>query len=181
MNPPVRDRRWLRRPAHSAARLRPWLVDRGSLTARIQARCDAFRVELVSQRPGRVDRDETFLQPSRRRGLALVREVYLYCRRTPVVFAHSVIERRSLRGPWRRLAGLGTRPLGAALFADPRVRRHPLHQRKLNAHHELYRSACARLKDKPPYLWARRSLFVLHKSPILVTEVFLPAILKLRR
>lgn len=156
-------------------------MDRGSLTARIQSRCDAFRVELISQRPGRIDRDETFLLPSQRRGIALVREVYLYCRRTPVVFAHSVIVRRALRGPWRRLAGLGTRPLGAALFADPRVRRHPLHQRKLNAHHELYRRACAELDQKPPYLWARRSLFALHKSPILVTEVFLPAILKLRR
>lgn len=155
-------------------------MDRGSLTARIQARCDAFRVELVFQGRGRIDRDERFLQPSGRRGHALVREVYLYCRRTPVVFAHSVITPRSLRGPWRRLAGLGNRPLGAALFADPRIRRHPLRQNKLNAHHELYRRAVAALASPPPFLWARRSLFVLHKSPILVTEVFLPGILKLR-
>lgn len=110
----------------------------------------------------------------------LVREVYLVCRRTPVVFAHSVADPRSLRGAWRRLAQLGSRPLGAALFADPRVKRYPLRQQKLTPHHELYRRACATLGVRPPFLWARRSLFALHKSPILVTEVFLPDILKLR-
>jgi chorismate--pyruvate lyase len=180
VRPPASDRRWLRRPPHSAARTRAWLVDRGSLTARIQARCPAFRVKVLFQGHARVDRDEIFLHPGGRRRLALVREVYLFCRRTPVVFAHSVIDPRSLHGTWRRLARLGSRPLGAALFSDPRVRRYPLRQKKLNRHHELYRRACAALKVRPPFLWARRSLFALHKSPILVTEVFLPAILKLR-
>jgi chorismate--pyruvate lyase len=174
-----RDRKWLCRPAHSAAGMRAWLVDRGSLTARIQARCDSFRVRVIRQGRARVDRDERFLHAGSRRGIALVREVYLHCGRTPVVFAHSVIDPRSLHGPWRRLARLGTRPLGAALFADPRVRRYPLHQRKLNRHHELYPRACAALGTCPPYLWARRSLFMLHNSPILVTEVFLPGISKL--
>lgn len=176
-----RDRHWLRRPPHSTGKTRAWLVDRGSLTARIQARCAAFSVKLVFQGRGRVDRDERFLMPPGRRGPALVREVYLYCRRTPVVFAHSIFDPRSLRGPWRRLARLGTRPLGAALFADPRVHRYPLRQRKLNPHHELYRRACRALKSRPAFLWARRSLFTLHDSPILVTEVFLPGIDKLPR
>ena len=177
----LRDRNWLRRPAHSAQALRTWLVDRGSLTARIQARCERFRVRLVRQTAARIDRDERFLHAGGRRGMALVREVYLYCGRTPVVFAHSVIDPHSLHGPWRRLARLGSRPLGAALFADPRVRRYPLHQRKINHHHELYARACSELNEKPVSLWARRSIFLLHKSPILVTEVFLPGILKLAR
>lgn len=179
MTLPPRDKRWLRRPAHSAAKSRAWLVDRGSLTERIQGRCAAFKVKVVFQGRGRIDRDESFLGRGGRRRLALVREVYLLCRRTPVVFAHSVIDPRSLRGPWRQLARLGSRPLGAALFADPRIRRYPLRQKKLNRHHELYRRACAAIKSRPPFLWARRSLFMLHKSPILVTEVFLPGILKL--
>jgi len=159
--------------------MRAWLVDRGSLTARIQARCPAFSVKLVFQGRGRAARDESFLVPRRQRECALVREVYLYCRRTPVVFAHSVFDPRALRGPWRGLSRLGTRPLGAALFADPRIRRYPLRQKKLTPHHELYRRACAALRSRPSFLWARRSLFMLHKSPILVTEVFLPGILKL--
>jgi chorismate--pyruvate lyase len=133
----------------------------------------------VFQGRRRINRDERFVPRFAAGRLALVREVYLLCRRTPLVFAHSVIDPRALRGAWRRVARLGSRPLGAALFADPRIKRHPLHQKKLNRTHELHRRACSALRSNPTYLWARRSLFTLHNSPILVTEVFLPGILKL--
>ncbi len=173
----LRDTTWLKRPPYSVGGFRAWLTDRGSLTSRIQARCRAFSVKLVFQGRRRVNRDERFLVTRRR--CALVREVFLMCRRTPVVFAHSIVDPRELRGAWQHLTRLGTRPLGAALFADPRVKRYPLRQRKLNPRHELYRRACAGVRQAPPYLWARRSLFTLHGSPILVTEVFLPGILQL--
>lgn len=175
----LRDPFWHRLPC--AAAYREWLHDRGSLTSRIEARCASFSVKVAFQGLRRVSRDERFLLAGDRRAPALVREVYLYCRRTPIVFAHSVIAPRTLRGEWRQLAGLGSRPLGAALFADPRIRRYPLRQRRIDRHHELYRRACAVLAAKPPHLWARRSLFALHGSPILVTEVFLPGILKLKK
>jgi chorismate--pyruvate lyase len=115
----------------------------------------------------------------RPRELALLREVYLYCGTTPVVFAHSVVPRRGLRGPWRGLSRLGNKSLGAALFANPAVQRMPLQFKKLNPHHQLHRRACRLLEVKPAHLWARRSVFGLHGSPILVTEVFLPDILEL--
>jgi len=159
---------------------RPWLIERGSLTRRIQECCEAFSVRHVLQRHAKSGRDEAALVDVRPRELALLREVYLYCGATPVVFAHSVVPRRGLRGPWRALTRLGSRPLGAALFANPVVRRMPLQFRKLNAHHELYRRACRLLEVKPSHLWARRSVFSLRGSPILVTEVFLPGILELR-
>jgi chorismate--pyruvate lyase len=175
------DRQWLRRLPSAAAGYRAWLGDRGSLTRRIEARCTAFKVKLLSQGRARVNRDERAIWPHALPRLAWVREVYLYCRRTPVVFAHSVIEPAALRGAWRGLRGLGTRPLGAALFADPRIRRFPLRYRKLNRRHPLHRRACAGLQRRPPNLWARRSLFTLRGTPILVTEVFLPGILRLAR
>jgi chorismate--pyruvate lyase len=34
------------------------------------------------------------------------------------------------------------------------------------------------LAERPDCLWARRSLFLLNNSPILVTEVFLPGVLE---
>lgn len=172
------DTLWCRRPPAEAA-YRQWLRDRGSLTARIQQRCPAFSVRVVFQGLRRADRDERFLFPQAGRRLMLVREVYLYCRRTPVVFAHSVLDPEELRGTWRRLTGLGARPLGAALFADPRIRRYPLRQKKLHPHHELHRRACEVLSGDAGALWARRSLFALNNSPILVTEVFLPGIVNL--
>lgn len=109
-----------------------------------------------------------------------MREVYLCCGDIPVVFAHSVVARKDLRGAWRGLAGLGNKSLGTVLFTNPVIRRTPLRFRKLNAAHPLYRRACRKLREKPPALWARRSLFSLRGQSILVTEVFLPSILKLR-
>jgi chorismate--pyruvate lyase len=174
----MRDNEWRRRLGADAGGYRRWLIDRGSLTDRVRARCAAFRIELVLQEPRRAARDERFLA-GRRERLALVREVFLSCGRSRVVFAHSVTWLANLSGAWRGLASLGTRPLGAALFADPRVRRHPLAFRKLGPRDELHIRACAATGCRLPALWARRSLFVLGKSPILVTEIFLPGILDL--
>jgi chorismate--pyruvate lyase len=125
------------------------------------------------------DRDEGFVFAHRGRARVLVREVFLFCGDTPVVFAHTVFDPHDLRGPWHSIDKLGNRPLGAALFADPRVTRYPLFQRKIAWHHDLHRRLRAIVPRAPASLWARRSLFRLHNSPILVTEVFLPDILKL--
>jgi chorismate--pyruvate lyase len=178
VTPVPRDTHWQRAPAAAGA-YRPWLTDRGSLTARIAERCPGVRVELVFQGLRRPDRDERFMFPAGRRARVLVREVFLYCRDTPVVFAHTVLDPADLCGPWRSVAKLGTRPLGAALFADARIARHPLRSRKIGWHHELHRRLSLRVAHAPRSLWARRSLFHLHDSPILVTEVFLPEILRL--
>jgi chorismate lyase len=169
-----RDLAWRRRPAPGAdARRRGWLVHRGLLTRRIEARCPDFSVRVVFQGPSRALIDERFVTgPSAR--TVLVREVLLNCGKTPVVFAHSVTRLRALRGPWRSLASLGSQPLGTALFSDPRVRRHPLRFRKLHRHHRLHARASEVLGRPLPALWARRSLFVLRGAPLLVTEVFLP-------
>lgn len=178
MRPIPRDIYWQRAPAASGA-YRPWLTDRGSLTARIASRCPGVRVEVAFQGLRRPDRDERFLFAHRGRARVMVREVFLVCGDTPVVFAHTVFDPGDLCGPWRSVAKLGTRPLGAALFADARIERHPLRQRRIGRHHELHRRLSARVPAAPAGLWARRSLFRLHNSPILVTEVFLPEILRL--
>jgi chorismate--pyruvate lyase len=169
---------WQRAPA-AAGRYREWLTDRGSLTARIAARCPGVRVNVAFQGLRRPDRDERFLFADGGRSRVLVREVVLSCGATPVVFAHTVLDPRDLRGPWRSVGRLGSRPLGAALFADPRIQRFSLRQRKIGRHHELYLRASAAVHVDAVALWARRSLFRLHDSPILVTEVFLPEILAL--
>ncbi len=158
---------------------RIWLQDRGSLTRRIQNRCSEFRVQPVFQSLHRVYDDEQDVMQLRPSELALVREVYLYCGDTPVVFAHSVVARKNLRGAWRGLSGLGNKSLGTVLFTNPSIKRTPLQFKKVSSGHFLYDRACNRLAEKPVNLWARRSLFTLHGQSILVTEVFLPAILNL--
>lgn len=173
-----RDTDW--RPAPAAAGpYRFWLIDRGSLTARIARRCPEVHVDILFQGRRRPDRDERFLFADRGRSHVFVREVFLRCNGVRVVFAHTVLSAADVGGAWRNVARLGTRPLGAALFADPRIERHPLHSRKIRRHHELHDRLRQYLPSIPRALWARRSLFRLHDSPILVTEVFLPEILRL--
>ncbi len=176
MRTPVHDLYWQPLPLFADRHLHRWLIDRGSLTARIQARCDEFRVHVLSQRLARPESDEYRVIGVRADRHCLVREITLNCGNTPVVFAHSIVDPRALNGPWLMLADLGSRPLGAVLFADHCVRRFALRFCKLGAHHALYRRASTLLDDPPAVLWARRSLFVRKRSRLLVTEVFLPAI-----
>ena len=176
-NPKIpRDTLWLAFPT-AAERYRPWLTDRGSLTRRIEARSPGMKVKVIFQGLRRLHRDERFLARGSARALrALTRDVVLYCGNTPVVYAHSVLQPGDRGAGWRLMQGMGSRPLGAALFTDPRIRRLMLRQRKLGRGHELYRHANG-ITATGGTLWARRSVFIAGKSPILVTEVFLPGVL----
>ena len=158
--------------------LQPWLYDHGSLTQRIQQRCAAFAVQPVRSGLARIAYDESALLGITPRQLAYSREVFLYADGQPVVFAHSTCAAEHLHGAWAALGGLGNQSLGAVLFTHPQVVRRPLHFKALRSHHPLYKSATG-IGNLPGTLWARRSLFYLHAAPLLVTEVFLPGILKL--
>ncbi len=173
--------RWLNKPIQ-AKKLQLWLIDNGSLTARLQQRFSQFAVEPVIVKYGKLIQDEAVLlrQPSYQ--IALIREVLLMGENQPVVFAHSVLPRASLRGAWHRLGRLGNKPLGATLFANPKVKRTALSYKKLTPNHALYQHATRHLMQKseeslPRYLWARRSIFSLSCANIMVTEVFLPQLL----
>jgi chorismate--pyruvate lyase len=172
--------RWKRlAPAHSNP-WRPWLTWRGSLTWRISERAPGFRVQVLWQGPRIPNEDEyrQLGQPAHRR--ALVREVILHADGKPIVLAHSIAAWRDLSGTWRSLRGLGNRPLAEALFTDPLVRREALEFVRIDAGHPLWRRARRVFAQEFPALWARRSRFVKHGRRLLVTEVFLPALLDLR-
>lgn len=162
-----------------SAGMRAWLLDSGSLTQRITHRCTDFAVQKLFQRDARPFLDEAAIVGVDNKRQAMLRDVHLFCGATPVVFAHSVLPYSSLIGSWAKLGRLGNRPLGAALFADPKVRRECLQFKKIDARHPLYFKAIAHIQQPPANLWARRSLFTLATRRILVTEVFLPSILTL--
>jgi chorismate--pyruvate lyase len=168
--------RWLTKP-FSSHLYDAWLIDKGSLTARLQQYYPHFSVRPVAIKYAKPIQDEAALlrQPSYK--TALIREVLLMGDNQPVVFAHSVLPRASLRGLWNGLGRLGNKPLGATLFANPNVKRTPLSYKKLTPNHVLYKHATQYLTLKPNYLWARRSIFSLNCANIMVTEVFLPQLL----
>jgi chorismate--pyruvate lyase len=168
--------RWLNKP-FSSHLYNAWLIDRGSLTARLQQRYANFVVKPVAMKYAKPIQDEVALFYESGYKVALIREVLLMGNNQPVVFAHSVLPRASLRGEWCDLGKLGSKPLGAILFANPKVKRTPLSYKKLTPNHALYKRAALYLQQAPSYLWARRSIFSLNCANIMVTEVFLPHII----
>lgn len=175
------DFRWkpLKKYAGVPAFLHPWLSDPGSLTARIVARCNSFQVRVLGEQCARPFNDERQLigLPAGRN--AWVREVLLVADGIPVVFAHSILAPRDLRGAWHMARAIGSRPLGAALFAEPGIQRGPLTVARLTAAHPLRQHAAAAVGTPLPTLWGRRSRFCRLGRPLLVTEVFLPGITRL--
>lgn len=101
----------------------------------------------------------------------LVREVILWCNDMPCVYAQSWLPRQTLAA-LRPLADLGERPLGDYIFQHQSLHRGPIEATKLNVVLPgLHASLC----------YARRSVFQLENLPLLVSEVFLPAIANLEQ
>ncbi len=173
-NHPYHNRaNWLKKPFLSH-QYTPWLIETGSLTARLQRRYADFSVQTLRLANAKQLRDEAYCLHTASYKLALVREVLLVGNQHAVVFAHSVLPKASLRGEWYGLGKLGNKPLGAKLFANPKVKRTPLSYKKLASNNPLFGLATQHLTQKPSFLWARRSVFSLNCASILVTEVFLP-------
>jgi len=153
-----------------------WLLDPESLTLRLQQLCPGrFEVRVVSQRQDRPTRSESRALRMRNGAHALIRQVQLLCDGKPWIFARTVIPRDSLRGRLKRLARLGTRPLGGVLFTDPDMRRGVVELACIRPGQTLYAPATEHLRQRPPAIWGRRSVFTLARKPLLVSEVFLPA------
>lgn len=169
--------RWLKKPIN-ARNLHSWLIGTGSLTARLQSHYHQFAVKTVLLKYAKPFRDESALLQLPAYKAALVREVLLFGNHLPIVFAHSVLPRTSLRGDWHALGKLGNKPLGAALFANPKVKRSQIVVKKLSIHHPISLRLASYSQTSPLQLWARRSVFQLNGDKILVTEVFLEQLKK---
>ncbi|MFW5432332.1 MAG: chorismate--pyruvate lyase family protein [Methylophilaceae bacterium] len=172
-----KNNRWLKKPV-LAYGYQHWLIDNASLTLRLKLRHPKFRVKPVSVRYAKALTDEQAILNLKRDQKSLVREVVLISNNQPLVFAHSVLPKSSLRGDWHGFGRLGSKPLGEALFANPKVQRTSFRFKKLSRQHPLYKEAIQYSECSSEYLWARRSVFSLNCVSILVTEIFLPRILE---
>lgn len=192
---------WLKSPVNSG-KFRSYLIDKGSLTRRLQLQSQQFAVTPLLLKRAKTSQDEATLLALKPQQHALQRDVLLVANGVPVVFAHSVLPKKSLRGAWRGLGRIGSKPLGAILFSNPKVQRTPLTYKKLSRHQRLYQRILRCLSSNNHIannhlahhqmlsqfqlgesMWARRSVFSLRYSnlghaKILVTEIFLPALLK---
>lgn len=153
--------------------LAPWLLDEGSLTARLQVHSQGdFEVQLLNQGWGQAKPSELIALKCSSRHKILVREVLLKGKGQPWVFARSLVPYTSLTGRLKALKQLDNKPLGALLFQDPNMHRDPIEVAAVHRHHNYVDASVALAEDFE--LWGRRSVFYIDQNPLLVSEVFLP-------
>lgn len=167
----------------AAPAMADWLTDRGSLTARLVARCGQFRVQRIAQHRALCLADEFAALGLARRRQVHQREVVLRCDGTAVVYAHTVVPLAATAAQWPLFGSLGERSLGTTLFNDPLVQRGALEYARLRAAHPLLQRLRTVLPAAQAWteLPARRSLFWRKGGCLLVTEVFLPPVLQLAK
>ncbi len=158
--------------------LKRWLQAPGSLTARLRA-LGQVEVTVLSQGTRR-------LWPAERQALRQVsghvREVILQLDGEPLVWARSVTSLRALKGPWKAIKGLGSRPLAELLFTHARVRRGRLQRhawRQRGPEQERARRQWTSARRAAPH-WARASVFTHHGEPLRVMESFSPWAMRLK-
>lgn len=154
-----------------------WIIDSGSLTARLQQRCKyQFHVSVRSQYYGLPYLSERQALGLSKKAYCLIREVLLYCDEVAVVFARSVLPKSTLTGAEKKLAHMGSDSLGATLFANPSMRREQMQVACISPGQYFYEQATMTLEARPDKIWGRRSVFYLYQKKLLVSEIFLPTI-----
>lgn len=156
-----------------------WLSVQGSLTEQLRSACRNFEVRVLRQASVFPRHDERALLGLARGTLVSGREVLLVADGIPVVFARSLVLLRHRRGGWHRWQSLGCRPLGELLFDDPQIHRGGLHYRRFKSEDGRQLMVAAGLSGFGR-LWGRRRLFSLGGKPLLLTELFLPEIVRLK-
>ena len=169
----------------SDVHMQAWLTHRASLTKRLQAHAQHFRVQRVHQQRGRALLDELAPLALPKPCQVIERDVVLRCDERAVVYAHTIMPLTANASQWPLFASLGERSLGSTLFSDPLVERGALWFARIKSQHPLMRRIHAmqlladEMGELPHYLYARRSCFTRKGASLLVTEVFLPQVRKL--
>jgi len=183
----LRQARWLAHAdgVRAPAAMRDWLTTPGSLTARLIAHSRQFRVQKLRQAGAVCLADEAAAIGLARPQRVWEREVLLRCDGRPAVYGHTVVPTDATAHDWPLFSALGERSLGTTLFYDPRVRRGRLEFARIRPGHPLLMRARAALQGEPAadladdIYYARRCVYRRRQGLLLVTEVFLPAVLDL--
>ncbi len=136
----------------TSSKARKYLLDNSSLTAKLKQKYPDFRVKLLSEKKANINANENDIFTELNTDF-YIREVLLFGNNKPVVFARSVIPDNK---EVANILGLGNKPLGEVLFNNDKIKRGLIQYTKTNNN-----------------IWAKRSVFYLQNSKILVCEFFL--------
>ncbi len=153
-----------------------WIGLETSMTAALgRAAGGAIDVTVRRQQEGPLHEDEMGFFPDSDQ--ATLREVCLSHANEPFLIARTVFTSNILR-THPRIVDLGDRPLGSLLFAGERPSPYTARQfSHILPDAPLDPLIHWRYVGPETGFWARRTLFILFDAPLLVTEIFLPALL----
>jgi len=157
------------------AGVRSWLIGKGLLSQRLKAVCgEHFQLRLVDQWTGLLNAaHQAALRSADKAGL--FRDVEMSRGDTVWVFAQTIVPDSTLCAhPW--LAELGDSALGETLSGMSGIERSSYEYARLPVTDPVTARALRDAEVKPTGLWARRSRLSLRGAPLLVHELFLPAV-----
>lgn len=148
-----------------------WLLETGSLTAKLKQRFSQFSVRVLSEKHITLSAQQANVLGTEQQ-TALCREVILYGDEKPRVYAQSWIPLEQLTDNSLFL-NLGERPLGEFIFQHPNLVREDLMITQFSGSlqlHSLLQDLSLEIAD----VSARRSVFHLADLKLMVCEAFLP-------
>ena len=157
-----------------------WLQNPGSLTQRFRELSqDQLKHDLFFE--GWKNLSESELEPlkiSSNTALNTVwcREIVFFGQNQPWEWARTIIPQSSLVGEGAALMNLGNKPIGDVLFTDPHLQRSEFEIAQLNYEHPYTQEVNTLLNIDANNIWARRSIIYFHQKPLLIYELFLPAV-----
>ena len=133
-----------------------------------------YKRQLQSQERRVISHEEKLILELSEADTVIDRKVLLKGRDAPWIFAHSLIPLSSATGDLKVLKNLNNRSLGEFLFKNSSIVR-----RSLEIAHNEAKSFGIEAKDigYEEKLWGRRSLFSKGRRSLLVSEIFLPALI----
>lgn len=162
---------------HLPEDVQSWAYETGSLTQRLRdyyGNTIAVTILFHQWRKPYLSEHRQLQLPLRR--YALVREVMLHQNGNPLLLARTIIPEETIKVAHRNLSHLGTRPLGEVIFSYPDLERITMDLASISP--AIWTSKAHRTAKIIQPIWGRRTVYAIQKRPMLVSEFFLPEILR---
>ena len=154
-----------------------WTYESGSLTRRLRSYYgDAVAVKVLLQRWNKPFLSECRLLKLSEHRYSLTREVLLHVDGKPLILARTIIPASAIKIVKSNLSHLGNRPLGEVIFSYPKLERIAMDVALINPSTWAQPAIAEANIDQP--IWGRRTVYAIAHKQMLVSEFFLPEVLR---
>jgi chorismate--pyruvate lyase len=154
-----------------------WITESNSLTQRLRDFYgDTVKVSLLFHQWKKPFLNEAHHLQIHYQHYSLIREVLLSVERKPLILARTILPKQTIQRTNGHLSNLGTRPLGDVIFSYPRLQR--LKTELCWVSKTGWSKALQQQLSIEQSIWGRRNVYLFQQQPLLVSELFLPEVLK---